>query len=377
MTQKHKADKNETKTETKAEPKVDVKPSTPVSVEAAPETAPGTAMEATKSTPATRPRKQKPARGLMLMAKDPAELDDEVTLAMEALVELSSDSTLPAQYQKVVASLVHQASTEKPGMEEVVLGWKIPLIQINQPTTTATARPEGIKLGGMFTSEGKVLETPFSFLVFALFQENVNFPQGAKVPACSAPDAQLGNTYGRCESCPHLPMGLQKGPWDQQKVTDCQNQITAVVATTDLSKVYMVRFAKTSRKAGSALQSLAGAGDFPWSNNFLLSTEKGPGTQGNYFIFKVEPTGKPNDEHACRIAQTLCNLYRAERDRALADHYRAASSAPAVAAAAESAFEGSKLDAGLAGETEAYDLGEASGTPPASAGSVRSAAKPM
>lgn len=369
MTAKNKNDKHDVKPETKTETKVEAKSATP-------RPSSETALVETKPATPTRIRKQKPARGPMLMSKDPAELDDAVASAMNALIELSTDATLPAQYQKVVASLVHQASTEKPGMEEVVLGWKIPLIQINQPTTTAVAKPDTAKLGDIFTSEGKILERPFGFLVFALFQENVNFPQGAKVPVCSAPDAQLGNTYGECLKCPFLPMGLQSGAWTDQKVTDCQNQITAVVATTDLSKVYMVRFAKTSRKAGSALQSLAGAGDFPWSNNFLLSTEKGTGTQGNYYIFKVEPTGKPNDEHGRRIAQTLCDLYRAERDRALAEHYRSASAAPAVAAAAESAFDGNKLDAGLAGESESYDLGEGA-APPTGSGSVRSAAKPM
>jgi len=137
-----------------------------------------------------------------------------------------------------------------------------------------------------------------------------------------------------------------------------------------------VRFAKTSRKAGSALQSLAGASNRMWDNSFLLSTEKGSGAQA-YFIFKVDPTGKPNNEHVRLIAQTLCNLYRAERDRALADHYRAAAAAPATAAAAETAFEGSKLDAGLAGETESYDLGNGAAVPATGAGSVRSAAKPM
>lgn len=319
----------------------------------------------------SRARRIKPARGLELMHKDPADLQAAIEDAMASLVELTGDPQLPVEYQKLVQGLVTQASTEKPGMEEVTLGWKIPRITINQPTTTNAARPEAAKLGDLYTTEGKILERPFPFLVFAMFQENVNFPENSKIPACVAPDAQLGSPYGKCVECPHLPYGMQ--PADEQKVTDCQNQIVAIVASVDMSKVYMIQFAKTSRSAGSALQSLAGAGSVPWANNYLLSTEKGQG-QVAYFKYKVEPTGKQNNEHASRIAQVLCNLYRAERDRGLADHYRAAASAPAVAAAAESAFQGSKLDAGLAGETESYDLGDSAG---AGAGSVRSAAKPM
>lgn len=372
MNTKNRNDKSETKTnnkpETKGETSQPETAATPVSVTE-------TAIVAPKSASITRPKKTKPARGLELMHKDPLELDNGVSVAMDALVALITDPKLPAEYQKIVTELVSQASTDKPGMEEMVVGWKIPLIQINQPTTTSAARPEAARSGDIYTSEGKVLEKPFSFLVFSLFPENVNFPEPtSKIPICVAPDAQLGNAFGKCTECPHLPFGLQST--NEQKITNCQNQITAIVATTDASKVYMVRFAKTSRKAGAALQSLAGASNRMWDNSFLLSTEKGSGPQA-YFIFKVEPTGKPNNEHVRLIAQTLCNLYRAERDRSLADHYRAAATAPAVAAAAEASFEGSKLDAGLAGETESYDLGDGLVMPPAGAGSVRSAAKPM
>lgn len=369
---KNRNDRSETKTDGKSEAKSEAKQldaATPAP--SAPTT--DTAITAPKPAQIARPRKLKPPRGLELMHKDPIELDNAVSSAMDELVALSADPKLPAEYQRIVTELVGQASSEKPGMEEVAYGWKIPLITINQPTTTASARPDTAKLGDIYTSEGKVLERPFPFLVFSLFQENVNFPeQNSKVPSCVAPDAQLGNTYGKCTECPYLPFGLQSAA--EQKITSCQNQITAVIATADMSKVYMVRFAKTSRKAGSALQSLAGASNRMWNNSFLLSTEKGSGAQA-YFIFKIEPTGKPNNEHVQLIAQTLCNLYRAERDRALAEHYRAAAAAPATAAAAETAFEGGKLDAGLAGETESYDLGEGAGAP--AAGSVRSAAKPM
>jgi len=324
--------------------------------------------------PAARPRARrpmKPARGLELMKLNPAVLDDAISEKLDALSALAEDPTLPAEYQTLVRNLVSQASSDKPGMEEVQQGWRIPLIHLNQPTTTAAARPEAAKLGDLYSSAGKIIERPFAFLPFAIYQENVMFPEGAKVPTCAAPDAQLGSPYGKCVDCPHLPFGMQLT--EDQKKTDCQNQFVAVVATLDLTQIYMIRFAKTSRKAGGALQALAGASHRMWTNGYHLTSEKGSGQQGAYFTFKIEPTGKPNNEHVCRVAQALCDLYRAERDRLLAEHYRAAASAPAMAAAAETAFSGSKLDAGLAGESESFDLGEA---PPATS-SVRSAAKPM
>lgn len=367
MSSKNKGDRNDVKAESK---QVET-PSAPPVAAAPAGTAVATTAPAAPPARMARVRRVKTARGLELMHKDPAVLQASIEDAMGALVDLATDPQLPAEYQKLVTGLIAQATVDKPGMEEVTLGWKIPRITIYQPTTTNAARPESAKLGDVYTTEGKVLDRPFGFLVFTMFQENVNFPENSKIPACVAPDAQLGNPYGKCVDCPHLPYGMQPG--DEQKVTDCQNQIVAIVADVSMSKVYMIQFAKTSRGAGSALQSLAGAGAVPWANNYLLSTEKGQG-QVAYFKYKVEATGKQNNEHTCRIAQALCNLYRAERDRALAEHYRAAASAPAAAAAAEGEFQGGKLDAGLAGETESYDLGDSA---TASAGSVRSAAKPM
>lgn len=312
--------------------------------------------------------------GARLAKMDPAELDAACLSKIDALRALMTNPALPTEMQRAVAALVEGAAAMKPGMEEVSTVWKIPRIQIAQPTTTTAAKPEAAKNGELFTTAGQILARPHELFVFHFSYENVMFPTGAKVPACQAPDAKLGSPYGECVKCPHLPFGLQNGGKGEQKKTDCQNQIVAVVGSVqDPSQVHLVQFSKTSRRAGSALMSLAGQQRVPWAQTYLLTTERGPAEMGNYYVLKVEPTGRANTAPLSLIGQALCDLYTANRHRSLADHYRALQSAPAIAAAAEVEFGEAKLAQGLSGDVEPYDLGE----PGPAAGSVRSSAKPM
>jgi len=379
--------KTDTKTETKTETKAEVV--TPPTTQAIATTQAATPAKG-KPDPATMiqrtasmdfeaalmfQRQNKLPLGQVLALRDPIELDGYCATHLEALRDLSSDPSLPPDIQKAVMLLVDQAAQVKPGMEEVTTRWRVARVQIAQATSTTAAKPDSAKNGDLYTTAGKLLEKPFAFIPFHFSHENIMFPMGAKAPSCQAPDAKLGQPYGECAKCPHLPFGLQNAGKGDQKKTDCQNQIVAVALAADLSQVYIIQFAKTSRGAGSALQSLAGQQPVPWQQTYLLETEKGNSELGNFHKYKVSPTGKNNDEHKMKVAQALCNLYSAERYRFLGEWYRGAASAPAAAAAAEGEFQGGKLDAGLAGESEAYDLGDNAATPPAA--SVRSAAKPM
>ncbi len=358
----------------KTDTKTDTKPETKVETKAEPTAAIVTTQAAPVAAKASKPAVQ--SLGQRLALRDPAELEAECASKLDALRQLSSDPSLPADVQKAVLMLVDQAAQVKPGMEEVTTRWRIQRIQIAQATSTTAAKPDSAKNGDLYTTAGKLLEKPFGFIPFHFSQENIMFPMGAKAPSCQSPDAKLGQPFGECQACPNLPFGLQNNGKGDQKKTDCQNQIVAVVVAADLSQVYMIQFAKTSRGAGSALISLAGQQQFPWKQSYLLETEKGNSELGNFHKYKVSPTGKDNDAHKARVAQALCDLYTAERYRFLADWYRGASSAPRMAAAAEGEFQGGKLDAGLAGEVEPYDLGGGADSD-APVGNVRSAAKPM
>lgn len=301
-----------------------------------------------------------------------ADLDQRVAAAeaaMERLTALATSTDLSEDSRRLVGELLKQANPNKPGMEEVNTTWTVTRINIAQPTTQAAAKPDSAKQGDLFTQAGMVVERPFSFIPLWFHEENVLFPEGAKVPECSAPDAKLGQPFGLCLQCPHLPFGKQNGGRGDQKQTDCQNQIVVAVLSSKLDAVYIITFAKTSRRAGNALISLAKNDAFPWKKSYLLQTEKKVGDKGTYFMYKVEPTGKENSPDVIKVAEALNALYGANRKKMLGDWIHRAANSTLTAALHEQAVDPALLMGGLGGEEPDLD---APSTP-----SVRGASKPM
>ncbi len=307
-------------------------------------------------------------------AAEMAAIDKAVEEKYTALMALADDTSLSDVSRQRVQALVAQASPNKPGMEEMNVTWTVPRIILAQPTTNDDKKPANAKAGDYYNTLGQLLDKPFAFIPIYFNQENIMFKKGEKAPECSSLDAKLGAPYGVCAQCPHLPFGQQNGGRGEQKQTECNNQIVVAALAADLSQVYTMQFAKTSRSAGSALMGLAKGHPFPWKQAYLLNSEKKTGDQGVWYVSKIEPTGKDNSDDAIKIAAALSALYKAERQRRLGEWYMRAASAPASAAAAETAFAGSSLDAGLGGDDGADpDLS----APPAAAASARSASKPM
>lgn len=326
-----------------------------------------TALATTKTSAAKLPL------GARLAQMDPQVLQDAVVAKLEALQALGTDPSTPAALQQVVLNLAALASTAKPGMEEVQTAWRIPRVNIAQPTSQSEAKPESAKNGDIYTTAGQLLERPYGIIPIYFYEENINFPQTGKNPVCSSPDAKLGSPFGECLKCPHLPFGKQNGGRGDQQKTDCQNNIVCVALAADLKQVVLVQFGKTSRKTGSALLQLAGQQTHVWKQSYLLNTEKKTGEVGVYYIYKIEPTGKDNDAGVMKLSHALYELFNAERQRMLGDWYARPLRAPQQAVEAEGQFSGGALEAGLGDEPGAEP--DLSSPPPAS--TARSSSKPM
>lgn len=317
-----------------------------------------------------------PANPLGIKIPSIAEVEELELISSQKLGDvraLLDDPMFTDEERKKLKQLVEQANPVREGMEEVNTTWAVPRVQIAQPTTQSAAKPESAKQGMLYTTTGRLLETPLQFIPLNFNYENIMFKQGEKAPECSAPDAKLGQPYGICLKCPHLPFGQQNGGRGDQKKTDCQNQIVVAMLAYDLSAVYICQFGKTSRGTGSALMSLAKGQPFAWKQSYLLSTEKKTGDLGVYFVYKIEPTGKDNPDNVLKIAEAFFRLYSANRKRFLGDYYLKAGSSQQTTALAEAEFDRNKLAAGLGGE----DAGEPDLSAPPPASSVRSSGKPM
>lgn len=320
---------------------------------------------------------EKLSLGARLAATDPDILAAAVLTKLEALMSMATDPKTPAALQQVVENLAALASAQKPGMEEVQTAWRVPRVNIVQPTSQSEAKPETAKNGDLYTTAGQILERPFGIIPIYFHEENINFPQQGKNPVCQSPDAKLGSPFGECVKCPHLPFGKQNGGRGEQNRTDCQNNIVCVALTADLKQVCMIQFSKTSRKTGSALLSLAGQQTSVWKQSYLLNTEKKTSDLGLYFVYKVEPTGKDNDAGVHKLAQALYELFVAERQKMLGMWYSRPARAPMAAAEAEGAFAGGALEAGLGGDGVGVEPDLSTPAPPPGKISAKNASKPM
>lgn len=268
----------------------------------------------------------------------------------EALAKLLFDDTLSDEIKARLQQLVELAQPVRPGMDEYQQRWEVARVNICQPTTQASAKPESAKPGDLYTSAGALLERPFQFIPFYFHEENLLFRVGEKAPECRSMDAKLGSPYGLCAACPNLPFGKQNGGQGEQKQTDCFSQLVVTVLVMDLGMVYDIPFAKTSRTAGNALAALARAQTFPWKQSYLLNTEKKTGEKGVYYVARIEPTGKDNTAEAIKVGKVFSELYGANRKKLVAETYAAIASARQVAVQAEKEFQRGTIDVGDSGE---------------------------
>lgn len=299
----------------------------------------------------------KPSMGMIAAQTDITELQTDVVTRRDSLFALADDPAMPDTIRQAVRDIAADASPIKPGLEEMLLAWKLPRIMIAQPTTRSDAKPETAKNGDLFTTAGQLLVSPWTGIPLYFYEENINFKDGQKNPVCSAPDAKLGSPFGECLKCQYLPFGKQNNGKGDQEQSDCVNNIVCIMLAGDLSKVYSVQFGKTSRKAGSALLQLAGAQRLVWTQSYQLSTEKKTNDAGMWWFYNVKPTGTNNPAHVGKLSETIYSLYIAERKLMLHNHYSRPARAPQAAAEAEGAFAGGVIDANLTpGEGEEADL---------------------
>jgi hypothetical protein len=281
-----------------------------------------------------------------------------------ALAQLLLDNEISDSVKERIQLLVELAQPQRPGMEEYNQRWDVPRVNICQPTTQASAKPESAKPGDLYSTAGSLLERPFHFIPIYFHEENLLFRVGEKAPECKAIDAKIGSPYGLCTACPHLPFGKQNGGQGEQKQTDCFSQLVVTVLTVDLGMVFDIPFAKTSRTAGNALAALARAQSFPWKQSYMLDTEKKTGEKGVYHVARIVPVGKDNTAEAIKIGRVFSELYGANRKKTLADNYLAIGSARQVAVQAEKEFRRGVIDVGEdAGEEPDVSAPAATSTP--------------
>lgn len=236
-------------------------------------------------------------------------------------------STLDAASQDAVDELLARMSGDKMGIEDDSKGFRPMTIKIRQGANNDANCPELCDVGGIYTSDGRVLTAPTELLakkggvpmaqrliVLASWHGRVMFaprvggvvtplPEfgdaSTNIPYCQSMDRQKGRpvkpvpNVGTCKGCPYEPWKVR----GEQNL--CTNQVTAVVllVRTDAAGnvvvfdgLYQVDFSKTSEPAGQSLHDAVAKGKFAWEFMAELSTKKVAGKPGqsDYFVYDTK-----------------------------------------------------------------------------------------
>ncbi len=245
-------------------------------------------------------------------------------------------SALDPASQDAVDELLARMSGEKMGIEDDSRGFRPMTLKIRQGSSNDSNCPELCDVGGIYTSDGRILTAPSELLskksgvpmfqraiVLSTWHGRVMFapringtttplPEfgdaSTNVPYCQSMDRQKGRpvkpvpNVGSCKGCPYEP-------WKVRGESNlCTNQVTAVIllvrTDTDgkhivFDGLYQVDFSKTSEPAGQSLHDAVSKGKYAWETFFDLGTSKKAGKpgQGDYFIYDtkmvMDGTGRP------------------------------------------------------------------------------------
>ncbi len=180
----------------------------------------------------------------------------------------------PEMRAKVVA-LTKTMSKDRPGLYLSDDGPNFTELRLSQGSGNDPMRPENCPVGAMYLTTMKTVGKEFIGTVIALWEGRTLWPprgDSARMPICNSMDRKVGSKYGKCDSCPNRP-------WRTKNMDImCGDDVVAFMLPQDLSDIVMVRFQRTSAKAGKLLSKFAQNDLVPWERWFKLTTEKKTGS---------------------------------------------------------------------------------------------------
>lgn len=185
-------------------------------------------------------------------------------------------------------------------------GVMIPNISVRQQMTKSESLPGDVKVGELYTKQ-EPLGPSVTFIPLFTHFKRVKFVQGQERPECFSDDGVLGSKWGECARCPH-------GKYVEGERTACSSGYSFAVVTEDLSRLYQVDFIKTSSKTGKRLMNLASSPHGIFKHAFTLFTEKEKNSKGEFYVLRVNATGRKTEGPRYEAARALFQFFKARFD---------------------------------------------------------------
>jgi hypothetical protein len=195
---------------------------------------------------------------------------------------ISIAQNIPGKLKDNALTLIEQMSSVIEGIGDEPVSWKPSFLRLVQGTTDRGSIPKGTGIGEFVLGEEKV-EQPLHFIPIRLWDARQYWDpdQTNNRMLCWSPDAKLGSMFGECGICPHAK-------WVDGEGQDCGKLKTAMVISSDLSKVFTIQFGKSNYKVGSELEGLLKKASVPPYHRMYGLVSATSSTAKNVENFKIE-----------------------------------------------------------------------------------------
>ena len=261
-------------------------------------------------TPEVVPTAMVPAtRATPVAAPAPAQEDDPVR-AIELRIEATGDRLRQIaeefpDLQEKLEDLAMYAVARVEGVAEG-RGVVIPNIQVRQQMTKSESLPGDVKVGELYTKQMPV-GSKLNFIPLFIHNKRVKFTPGADRPECFSNDGVTGSKWGTCATCPHAR-------FEAGQSASCSSGRSVAAVDSNFEHLYMIDFIKTSARTGKKLLALASGPHGVFKNVFELFTEKEKNTKGEFYVLRVNATGKSLRGGEYQAARALCHFFEARHE---------------------------------------------------------------
>jgi hypothetical protein len=186
---------------------------------------------------------------------------------------------------------------------------RFPVLKLKQNTTNDPNCPTESVAGDLYLP-GLKIEQPVEALVLMIWTSRVLWedPSSSTID-CSSFDNKHGMAKGiLCKECDLS--GWSKDATGKAVPPECTETINAVMITKDLENIFLVRFSKTSFRAGKILMRAAGSNP---RGIFALTTTSKTSGRNVYFIQEIRPTGKRADPGLAEVQSYFGKQLREDR----------------------------------------------------------------
>jgi hypothetical protein len=218
---------------------------------------------------------------------------------------------LPEEYADKIAGIIRRNMGQRKGIYAAQTRPEMVELRLFHGTGNDPNRPDNMIPGQFYLNSKETVGKQFVGTVIMVYEGRTMWGdkdagETTRMPICQSMDRNIGSTYGRCEDCPNRP-------WRDGKTTRCSDDIIAYMLSKDLNDIVLVRFAKTSAKAGQQLIKFIRRTEFNWSKWYVITAEatvnQTDKTQ-RYFVIQVSPVSSDNEDdvYVPETLQPFCHM---------------------------------------------------------------------